>query len=160
MKALLISLFATANLIAAQTFTYHYLDFVESSVSKAEDKWLYSYSFAPSEFSRHDISHVEIRFCKDASVSNHYSNVEYVPEFELGNFKFDDIGFYGQEQPETIFFSFESPNSPMVGSLFAKAATNIYEDLNVLVPSCQIPEPQAATLGLIGLTLLINRRKR
>lgn len=145
-------LLSAQMLVAAQT--------INSNVAFMDgvyDKYKYEYHIQ-MDLLEHDLSHFQINVCDNVQIFNPASNVNFQIEFENGIFKFDNIT--SSNQPETIWFSFESPNSPRIGEAIIKAGRDTITE-SVYSPSCVIiPEPNTSMFGLIGMFMLLNRRKR
>ena len=160
MKTLILPFLVIGKLCAAQTLDLPLNHFftIESSVTQLEDSFLYEY-WVDSKYLNRDLSHFDVLPCYNAESYNFDSNVNFTLGYGSGIIRFDDLPSSQVEDLTKVYFSFESINAPMQGGLMGKYGQTYYYDTN-WVPSCQIPEPQAAALGLIGMMLLINRRKR
>lgn len=136
-------------LVAAQT--------IHSSFIEFDDYFEYTYSVDRTLFER-DISHFQIYVCDTAIISNPMSNIGFTLSFDSNIYKFDNLE--SDNQPTTIWFSFESPNIPTLKNALIKAGQSVYNYEDIYGPSCTtIPEPKTTMFGLFGTLLLLRRRR-
>lgn len=101
-----------------------------------------------------DVSNIIINVCDSTSLYSIYGDDQFTIEFTDHSIKFDDIAPVGEE----FVFGFSSAYSPELSFAYVKAATQTYGS-PIYSPSCHVPEPSSAFIGVCGLTLLVRRRR-
>lgn len=126
---------------------------ITSSIQFDGELYHYEYWTAAKQ-DGHDISNVTINVCESNSLYSIYGDDEFVVEFTNQSIKFDNIAPVGEE----FVFGFSSIYSPELSFAYVKAATQTYGS-PIYSPSCHVPEPSSALIGVCGLTILVKRRR-
>lgn len=159
MKLILLSLLLIATFVnASVTTTYDNNVTVNSSVVHNEDgTYTYSYNLTPALFTKQDISHFEVFVCGGLLITNATSNIRFSEEIKDESFKFDNLA--GKNNDRQLWFTFDSPNSPALGDVAVKYG-RLEAFTRAQVPSCEkIPETSTLGLSVLGLCLLLRRKR-
>jgi hypothetical protein len=119
------------------------------------DNGVYQYEyFSSPQIEGRDISNITIDLCDDCKIFGFNADDHCSFEDKDGAIKIDSIKPKGND----FVFSFYSNCAPEKNDAYIKAGRFTY-DYQVLSPSCQVPEPETALLGMLGVLCLFRRRR-